>query len=893
MSFRKSRGMKFLLALLALSAVAGLGVVAGVYFAFVRDLPELRTLEDYRPPLASRVVDRSGLPIGEFFRERRQLTPLAEVPDHVVRAFVSGEDSTFFEHSGVDFVSILRAAWKNLLAGGETRQGGSTITQQMVKGLLLTPEQTYRRKIREMILARDVERHFSKEEILFLYLNQIYFGHGAYGIGEAARTYFDKPVSELTISEGALLAGLPKAPSRYSPVVNPEKGEQRRRYVLERMRADEFLDEATYQAALADVPVLREPSDEEGFAAAAYFTEGVRRYLFEQLGGDAVLEGGLTIETTLDLPLQQAAVAAVQSGLQALSKRQGYRGPLRRVKADAIEAELAKLAVENGLVDPDAETGSDGESEAESGSDGESEAESGSDGESEAELAGEAAAAPDSALAAAQAESPAAPAGEPALDGEGPFVGVVTEVDAEAKLARVAFGAGVEGVTRIQDARWARKPDPKKAPRRVRDITKVFRVGDVAPFRVREASEEDGDPPGGLRVALHQEPVVQGALLSIDVANGDVIALVGGYDFARSQFDRVTQARRQPGSSFKPLIYGAAIGKGYTPASIIFDRPVVYTDEASGFVWRPRNYGRSFYGPITLREALARSVNNATVHLFRDVGVDYVIDYSRRLGIESPLNRDLSLALGSSDMSLLEITRAYAVFPNGGTRVEPRFITRVTNRDGEVLLEDVLIGNQLPPLEGEAGSAQVEEAARAEPLAPVASGNGGGGRGEEVQVISPQEAFLVSDLLRAVVKDADGTGWRLRALRRPVAGKTGTTNDQADAWFLGFSPEIATGVWVGHDESRFLGWGETGSRAAAPIWVQYMEAALAGRPVRDFQAPDDIVWARIDRKTGLLADGASKDTVFQAFLVDTVPEESARSATTQNESRRLLRMDDF
>ncbi|MGI9591039.1 MAG: penicillin-binding protein 1A, partial [Myxococcota bacterium] len=725
MGFGKSRGLKILLVLFGLTVIGGLGAAAGIYFAFVRDLPELRTLEDYRPPLASTVYDRNGVPIGEFFRERRRLTPLEEVPDHVVRAFVSGEDSTFFEHSGVDFVSILRAAWKNFMAGGETRQGGSTITQQMVKGLLLTPERTYRRKIREMILARDVERHFTKQEILFLYLNQIYFGHGAYGIGEAARTYFDKPVSELTISEGALLAGLPKAPSRYSPVVNPEKGEQRRRYVLERMQAEGFLDDATYAAALADRPVLKEPAAAESFAAAAYFTEGVRRYLFDQLGGDAVLEGGLRIETTLDLALQQEALASVQSGLRALSKRQGYRGPLRRVKRDAIDDELVKLAIENGLAEPEPEPAPE------------------ADETGEEEPADEAAE-PD-ALAAAPTPPPAAEtpgegeAAPPSLEGEGPFVGVVTKVDADAKLARIAFGAGVEGFTRIQDARWARKPDPKKAPRRVRDITRVFKVGDVAPFAVRELSEEDGDEPGSLRVALYQEPVVQGALLSIDVESGDVIALVGGYDFAKSQFDRVTQARRQPGSSFKPLIYGAAIGKGYTPASIIFDRPVVYTDEESGFVWRPRNYGRSFYGPITLREALARSVNNATVHLFRDVGVDYVIDYSRRLGIESPLNRDLSLALGSSDLSLLEITRAYAVFPNGGQRVEPRFITRVTSRDGEVLMDDVLLGNQLPPLEEES-----EATAGSGELAPVASsGNGNRLAGSgPVQVISAEEAFL-------------------------------------------------------------------------------------------------------------------------------------------------------
>ena len=367
----------------------------------------------------------------------------------------------------------------------------------------------------------------------------------------------------------------------------------------------------------------------------------------------------------------------------------------------------------------------------------------------------------------------------------------------------------------------------------------------------------------------------------------------------QSQFNRVTQARRQPGSAFKPLIYAASLSQGYTPASIVFDRPIVYADEESGFIWRPRNYKRSFYGPITLREALARSINNATVHLFRDVGIDYVIEYARRLGIESPLNRDLSLALGSSGLSLLELTRAYAVFASGGRRVVPTFIRRVTDRDGMVLLENAVLG--VPE----------EVAIRSERDGGRRPRRGSGRRGrgwsrstrksridEELlpdpdQLISPEEAYLAVSLLRAVVEDPKGTGHRLRVLRRPVAGKTGTTNDQADAWFMGFSPDIVTGVWVGHDESRFLGHGETGSRAAAPIWVDYMRVALEGRPARDFAVPELIEFARIDRKTGLLAGGSSASTVFQPFLQGTVPTEMADSARTQSESRRQLRLDSF
>ena len=877
MAFSRSRGLKILAAAaVALLLGAGVGALA-FYLAFVRDLPDLRSVDDYRPPLASRVVDRNGIPIGEYFVERRRLTPLESVPTHVVQAFVAGEDSSFFEHGGIDYTSIVRAAWKNLAAGGEIKQGGSTITQQMVKGLLLSPERTYRRKIREMILARDIEQRFTKNEILYLYLNQIYFGHGAYGIGDAAHTYFGKSVSALSVSEGAQLAGLPKAPSRYSPYADPEQADIRRTYVLERMLADGFIDQQTYEMALADAPVLRESRSGEDFEAAAYFTEEVRRYLFEELGGHLVLNGGLLVETSLDLELQKTAVAGVREGLVDLDRRQGYRGPVRLVDASEIEAELTRLSEENGLREP-------------------AEAEPALPVDPVDEVLAEVATEAEAETLEAELEGEVIEV--PLVLPDGPLLGVVTEVDAKAERALVGLAPGVEAVVHLRDVSWAREPDPKAAPRRVRSIDGVFAVGEVARFvavRPEAADDAEADEPAGeLHVTLYQEPQVEGALLSIDLATGDVLAMVGGYDFARSQFNRATQARRQPGSAFKPLIYAAAIATGgYTPASILWDRPVVYVDKTSGFTWRPRNYGRSFYGPITLRQSLVRSVNNSTVHLFRDVGVSFVIDYVRRLGIESPLNRDLSLALGSSDVTLLELTRAYAVFPNRGRRVTPRFIRRVTDRDGNVLMENVALGT-VPLDEADlldepdwvdvaASPEEIEEAFEAASLE-------GGGR---EQLVSTEEAFLVTDLLRAVVVDPKGTGWRLRALRRPVAGKTGTTNDQADAWFMGFSPEIVTGVWVGHDESRVLGWGETGSRAAAPIWVEFMKAALEELPVRDFGVPESIVFARIDRKTGLLADASSQDTVFQAFLSGTEPTESASTARTTSEGRRLLRMDAF
>jgi len=820
--------------------VAGVGAAAYIYYSFLQDLPDLERIEDYRPPLATEVVDRHGLEIGRFYRERRRVAPLREIPRLAQLAFVSAEDNTFYEHEGIDLTSIVRAAWANAW-GGRIKQGASTITQQLVKQLVLSPERSYRRKLREIVLALELERNFSKEEILYLYLNQIYFGHGAHGIAEASESFFGKPISEVSLSEGAMLAGLPQRPTDYTPFRNPEGADRRRRYVLGRMLADGYIDQAQYDEAIDEIPVLTDPDPRLATKDAAYFVEEVRRYLFERLGGDLVLEGGLRVETTLDFSLQEAAVAALQKGLDAHDHRQGYRGPIRQVAASEIADEIQRLAEENAL------------------------------------LAADAAAEPE------QAEPSEAAVLE--LPVEVPLLGVVTEVDTEADTAKVAFAPGVEGRVDLADVDWAREPDPTRSPRKVRDIAKIFAVGDVSNFVRLPAAEED--PADALpRLGLHQVPIVQGAVLALEVETGDVLALVGGYDYERSQFNRVTQARRQPGSAFKPFIYGAALSRDYTPVSTLYDRPAVFTDPISGFTWRPQNYKRQFYGPIPLRGALVRSVNNATVHLFRDLGVDYVIDYARRVGIQSPLERDLSLALGSSTVTLLELTAAYAVYPNQGRRVLPHFIRRVTDRDGRVLLENVPLGETpapvLKPLEGSVAAA---------------AGLGNGYPDAEIlpteQIISPAEAYLMSDLLRAVVIDPSGTGWRLKALKRPVAGKTGTTNDQMDAWFMGFSPDIATGVWVGHDETRVLGWSETGSKAAAPIWVDFMAEALEGRPRRDFSEPEGIEFARIDRKSGLLADSKTKDAYFQPFLQGTKPTETTSSRLSSTDTRRIIREDAF
>ncbi len=830
-------------------AVGVLGVAAGIglaalYLVIVRDLPDLRALDDYRPALTSRVYDRHFVLIGEFFEERRELTPMAQIPKLVVNAFLAAEDDKFYEHSGVDFVSMLRAAAVTLFT--DETQGASTITQQLAKNLLLTSERTYTRKAREALLARRIEQRFDKDAILWRYLNHIYFGSGAYGVAEAARTYFDKPLAKLTASEAALIAGLPKAPSAFSPHTNPERAEERRRYVLGRMREVGFIDDATHQAQLEARPVLRSPEPED-FEAAAYVTEEVRRRLVAELGNEFVLRGGLRIETTIDLALQKTATRALRAGVEALDHRRGYRGPLRKVKRDAIEAELPKLALENALVEG----------------------------------------------------TPLAPEFFAK-----PRTGVVLAVDDKKQTARVAFGADIAANVALADAKWAHAKKPGTHGAQIAKLSQALAVGDVAAFTVTAPAADA--KPGALRAALYQAPDVQGALLSFDVASGDLLALVGGYDFTSSEFDRATQAQRQAGSAFKPIVYATALSHGFTPATIIYDRPAVY-DDGSGVLWRPENYGREFLGRLTLTEALARSINNAAVYVLADVGIQPALDLARALGVKSKLDTGLSLALGTSSVTLLEITRAYGVFAAGGRLVEPRLIARVLDREGKLVVENVPLDGPIAKPAGETAAALSEAVAPARNRSagqPLVVKESEAPETPEVEAVDPEaafapveeivetrpfpklavpkgfamapaHAFVVAQMLRAPVEHPNGTAGAAGSLGPNLSGKTGTTNDQTDAWFVGFSPEVVTGVWVGIDERDVLGPKETGGKAALPIWLEFMKAALAGRKTTQAEAPDGVTFMRVDVKTGQLAGANSKTVMTQAFLTGTEPLERA------------------
>jgi penicillin-binding protein 1A len=775
--------------LLVLSLAAAAALVAG-YLYISQDLPQISSLKDYRPPIISTVYDENHRKIAEFFRERRVVVELAEVPPLLVKAFVAAEDSRFYQHQGVDPFSILRAALKNLEAG-TIKQGGSTITQQVTRSFLLTPERSYIRKLKEVILSYRIEKDFSKEEILFLYLNQIYLGHGAYGVQAAAENYFGKSVKDLSLAECAVLAGLPQAPTRYSPFRHPEQARARQVYVLNRMVEEGFVSREQANEALAvklDIKPRRNIYVEE----VPFYTEHVRRYVEGKYGADTLYTQGLQIFTAVNVDLQKAAEQEVNKGLQDLDKRQGYRGPLKTVPPAEIEtiareqqAEIDRTGLEPGVVVP----------------------------------------------------------------------AVVTQVSDAAKSVSVRVGRE-QGVIALADMDWARKPNPEVShlDAKVRQPGAVLKAGDVILVKVKERPKAAREP---WRLALEQEPLVQGALLCMEAGSGRVKAMVGGRDFTENQFNRAIQSRRQPGSAFKPVIYAAALDrkfndprKVYTPATVIIDSAVVFEDRTRDQTWKPKNYRDTFYGPTLMREALAQSRNVVTVKILQDIGVDYTIDYARKLGIASDLTRTLSLALGASGVSLLELTRAYSVFANQGQLVEPVFTVKIVDRDGNVL----------------------EEAAP-----------------DWRQVIEKDTAFLMTSLLESVVQH--GTGQRIKALGRPSAGKTGTTNDMYDAWYIGFTPEMTTGVWVGFDTEAPLGKAETGASAASPIWLGFMKRAMAGRPVRNFEPSEGIVFAKIDAETGLLPVPESRKTIFECFKDGTVPVEHTKRPGEVKETEDYFKKD--
>jgi penicillin-binding protein 1A len=762
-------------------ALTGLIVAGGLYLYLSPQLPSADTLRDVRYQVPLRIYSRDGKLLAEYGEMRRSPVKLSEVPDLMVKAVLAAEDDRFYEHPGVDYQGLLRAAW-HLVTTGRKTQGGSTITMQVARNFFLGREKTYLRKFTEILLSLKIEHEFSKQEILELYLNKIYLGQRAYGIAAAAQVYYGVELPKLSLAQMAMIAGLPKAPSRYNPIADPPRALERRNYVLGRMRALGFISEEAYSSALhqQDDATLHSLTIE---AEAPYLGELVRAEVVKRYGEDAYT-AGYKVFTTVDTRLQTAANTALRDALLAYDRRHGYRGPEARVNLSPQS---------------DAETWS-------------------------AALANR----------------------DPVGTLQAGLVVKIGTTDIQVYLKD-------QGIITIpwEGLEWARSYiDDNHVGSPPQNPADIVKLGDI----IRVQSQPDG------QWRLAQIPGVEGALVSLRPDDGSVIAIVGGFDFFKSKFNRATQASRQPGSSFKPFIYSAALEQGMTPATLINDAPVVFKDPGLEDTWRPENYSGRFFGPTRLREALVHSRNLVSIRVLRAIGIDTTIDYVSRFGFDKrAMPHNLSLALGSGVVTPLDLASGYAVFANSGYRVQPYFIDHIEDINGKVLETTAPVHvckdcENLPA-----------DQAKAEHIAP--------------RVITAQNAYLMTSMMRDVIRR--GTGRRARVLRRhDLAGKTGTTNDQRDAWFAGFNPDVVTVSWVGFDDTHSLGNAETGARAALPMWIDFMRAALQGLPDHSFEQPPGLVTVRIDPNTGLLADSKDRKAIFETFFANHVPTREAGSGST-------------
>lgn len=818
---RPRRAQKILAGLLALTLAGALSL--GLAFVLIaRDLPTIRSLNDYHPKQATVVFGKDGQVVARFASERRTVVSYDRIPPVMVDSVIASEDADFFTHQGVDYLGILRCFLKSVVSGRAVC-GGSTITQQTVKTFLLTPEKRLSRKLKELILAKRVEEALSKHDILYLYLNQIYFGHGAYGVQEAARVYFGKDVSNLTVEEAALLAGLPQSPNRLDPYRYPERAMRRRAYVLRRLRELGKIDARTHDLAAA-TPIRVDWRVAEGdLDNNNHYAAHIRKLLEEipGIGVEGAQDGGLRVYVGIEPSWQRAAEKAVRDGLRALDKRQGWRGPLLHLEPDELtrarEALQARLATASPSI---------------------------------AELEGGAAYQPviwD--LSRADGRQRDGRLDVDALVHQARFRrltlerivgGLVVELDEPGKAARVALAPEVVVTLPLRSAlTWARRYDLARITSRPRTVGEVLKKGDVVLVRPTSIGPASAEHPAGEIVAmLEQTPRVEAALVAIEPASRQVRALVGGFGTGAGAFNRATQASRQAGSTFKPFVYGSALGSGhFNTLSTCLDRPHVYRDPWTGESWKPQNYDGHFDGEITLRTALTKSKNLCSVWLIHEVGLDAVVDLAHRAGIHAEMPKSDTLALGSATLQPLELINAYATLASGGRYADPVFIQKVVDPSGKVLFE-----SQATPR----------------------------------QTITPELTYLITSLMQSVVED--GTAQAVKALERPVAGKTGTTNESRDAWFIGFTPDLVAGVWVGFDDNSPLGVGESGGRAAIPIWLDFMREATKDLEVRDFVAPPGIVFAHVDPKSGLLAPSDYPGVAYEPFVAGSEPTEFVTNA---------------
>ncbi len=752
--------IKWLFWLGIFGCIAGMITFAGVYFYFSRGLPKIATLNDYQPPAITTFYSDNDQKIAEFYKERRIVIPLSKMSPMLIKAFLAAEDARFYEHGGIDIAGIIRAMFKNIEAGAIV-QGGSTITQQVAKSFFLSPKRSFSRKIKEAILAYRIDNQFKKNEILYLYLNQIYLGNGAYGVEAAAENYFGKTAEQLNLAECAILGGLPRAPSRYAPTNSMKLAKERQLYVLHRMVVDGFITKEQATKAY-NTPIKLQPNKNYFMDTVPYYSEQVRQLIEQKYGREMLFTGGLSVYTNVNIQMQKDAREAINTGLLALDKREGYRGPVKHIAKSEIDGFCQSLKKKQ-------ENFADGQI----------------------------------------------------------VEGVVIGVDNVENQVTVRLGDAM-GILPLANMKWARKPDPD-VPYGAVSVSHpgdVLTDGDVILVRLDKKNKKNGK----WELSLEQQPDNQAALVCIQSGTGQVKVMVGGRDYQQSQFNRAEQSRRQPGSAFKPIIYAAAIDKGYTAATGIVDTPIVFQNSNTDKTWKPENYDNKFHGFTLFRDGLIHSMNVITVKILKDIGVNYVINYARKFGITAPLQPNLSLALGSSGVSPMELVTAYSVFDNQGEMIPPSFINKILDRNGNVIYQNT----------------------------PTPK-----------KVIDKSTAYIITHLMEEVVQY--GTGWRVKALNRPVAGKTGTTNNLHDAWFVGFTPRYITGVWVGNDQEKSIGARETGSRAASPIWLDFMQQVLKGKPVLVFPVPENVVFAKIDAETGLLPISESKKTVFECFKDGTVP----------------------
>ncbi|MFQ5958166.1 MAG: penicillin-binding protein 1A [Alphaproteobacteria bacterium] len=771
------RALSIFFTLLMVLVVVAAGSVLYALHYYGRGLPDYQQLADYEPPVVTRVHAGDGRLLAEYAVEHRIFVPIKAMPRRLINAFLAAEDKNFYLHPGVDFSSVLRAVVTNLANLGSERplHGASTITQQVAKNFLLTNEVSIERKVKEAMLAFRIERAFSKDRILELYLNEIYLGMGSYGAAAAALNYFDKSLDQLSIAEAAYLAALPKAPNNYHPVRRAEAAKARRDWVIERMREEGLISNA--EAAWAKTePLVVRSGDPTEFVRADHFTEEVRRLLVRRYGEKALYEGGLSVRTTVDPRLQDIAERALREGLIAYDRRHGWRGPVTRI--DLGPGWTERLA--------------------------------------------------------------AAP--PPGIDEW--RTAVVVGVDARA--ATIGLADGSTGHIPLDELKWARawREEQRVGPK-VKRPADVLAEGDVV---LVEALAGGGD---AARYGLRQIPDVSGGLVALNPHTGRVLAMVGGFSYAISEFNRVTQAMRQPGSAFKPFVYMAALDNGFTPSSIVDDAPIVI-DQGPGLPkWKPANFATRFYGRSPLRIGVERSRNLMTVRLARAVGMDAVASYAERLGLVDHLPRLLPMALGAGETTLLRLATAYAMVVNGGKRITPALIERIQDRHGEMIY-----ARDSRPC---TGCSDVVWNAQAAPEIPDV----------RAPVLRPDTAYQMVSMLQGVVER--GTGRRIREIGRPLAGKTGTTNENFDTWFIGFSPDLVVGVYIGFDQPKSLGYKETGSRVAAPAFKSFMAEALAGEAPIPFRIPPGIRLVRIDADSGLLPGAATRRVILEAYKPGTEP----------------------